>query len=209
MWAQYSSEFFVLALVHFLAVILPGPDFIITVRNSLRYGCFIGMATALGIGLGISIHVFYTLIGLGFVIQHSPWFMSIFRVLGALYLIYLGWTLLKSKSTDSEIMIVDDDQPLNKWSAFRMGFMTNALNPKATIFFLSVFTTLVSVTTPIKIQAFYGIWMCAVNALWFMVVAQLFSYSYIRHQFLKKMNFFEKFMGVILIVLAFTLLLKK
>lgn len=134
MWAQYSSEFFVLALVHFLAVILPGPDFIITVRNSLRYGCFIGMATALGIGLGISIHVFYTLVGLGFVIQHSPWFMFIFRVLGALYLIYLGWILLKSKSTDSEIMIVDDDQPLNTWNAFRMGVMTNVLNPKATIF---------------------------------------------------------------------------
>lgn len=208
MWAQYSSEFLVLALVHFLAVVLPGPDFVITVRNSIRYGYFIGAITALGIGVGISIHVFYTLIGLGIIIQHSPWLMSIFRILGALYLIYLGWNLLKTKSTHSDIIIANNDQALNKWNAFSMGFMTNALNPKATIFFLSIFTTLVSVTTPVKIQVFYGLWMCAVNALWFIIVAKLFSYAYIRNQFLKKINIFEKLMGGILIILALTLLLR-
>ena len=55
MWMQYSSEFLVLALVHFLAVLLPGPDFVITVRNSTRYGYRIGALTAIGIGIGISI----------------------------------------------------------------------------------------------------------------------------------------------------------
>ena len=89
-----------------------------------------------------------------------------------------------------------------------MGFMTNALNPKATIFFLSIFTTLVSVTTPLKIQIFYGLWMCAVNALWFMVVAKVFSYSSIRNQFLKNIKLFERLMGGILVILALNLLLR-
>ena len=71
MWAQYGSEFLGLALVHFLAVLLPGPDFAVTVRHSVRYGYLIGCLTALGIGVGISIHVLYTLVGLGIIIQQS------------------------------------------------------------------------------------------------------------------------------------------
>ena len=63
MWAQYGSEFLALALVHFLAVLLPGPDFAVTVRHSVRYGHLIGCLTAIGIGSGISIHVLYTLVG--------------------------------------------------------------------------------------------------------------------------------------------------
>ena len=52
MWAQYGSEFLALALVHFLAVLLPGPDFAVTVRHSVRYGHLIGCLTAIGIGAG-------------------------------------------------------------------------------------------------------------------------------------------------------------
>ncbi|EEY94630.1 LysE family translocator [Acinetobacter johnsonii] len=209
MWMQYFSEFLILATVHFLAVLLPGPDFIVTIRNSLRYGYGIGCMTAIGIGIGISIHVFYTLIGVGIVIQHSSWLMSIFRVLGAFYLIYLGWNLLHAKGLHVDIFSESNQQgSLNKWKAFRMGFMTNTLNPKATIFFLSIFTTLVSVSTPMKVQVFYGVWMCTVNALWFIVVAKIFSYSTIRNQFLKHSKVFERIMGLILIVLALSLILK-
>ncbi len=58
MWQMYGHEFLTLALIHFMAVILPGPDFVITVRQSVRYGYLIGCLTAIGIGVGISVHVF-------------------------------------------------------------------------------------------------------------------------------------------------------
>ena len=90
--------------------------------------------------------------------------------------------------------------------ALIMGFMTNALNPKATIFFLAIFTTLVSPTTPMKVQFVYGVWMCSVNALWFMLVAVLFSRPIVRQQFLKMGKKFERVMGLILIALALKLL---
>ncbi|MEG1235573.1 MAG: LysE family transporter, partial [Acinetobacter sp.] len=153
------------------------------------------------------VHVLYTLVGLGIVIQQSPWFMLILRIAGALYLIYLGWSLLRAPSINIDPSIEEvANTPLSQSKAFMTGFMTNALNPKATIFFLAIFTTLVSPTTPMKVQFAYGVWMCSINALWFMLVAVLFSRPVVRQQFLKMGKQFERLMGLILIALALKLL---
>ena len=207
MWGLYGTEFLGLALVHLLAVILPGPDFAITVRNSVRYGYFIGCLTALGIGVGISVHVLYTLIGVGIIIQQSAWLMLLFRIGGALYLIYLGWNLLRVQSSSPHDVPENDSLPaLTGRQAFMTGFMTNALNPKATIFFLAIFTTLVSSTTPIQVQVLYGVWMCCINALWFMFVTVMFSQPMVRNKFLKMGKNFERFMGIVLIGFAIKLI---
>ncbi|CAA0252522.1 LysE family translocator [Acinetobacter baumannii] len=206
MWQLYGHEFLTLALIHFMAVILPGPDFVITVRQSVRYGYLIGCLTAIGIGVGISVHVFYTLVGIGFLIQQSEWFMSLIRTAGAAYLVYLGWQCLRSQpNTTIEINGQAGSDTPSLFKAFTMGFLTNALNPKATIFFLAIFTTIVSTTTPMKVQVFYGIWMCMVNAIWFMVVSVLFAQPIVRKRFLEFGVYFERVMGVLLIGIALRL----
>ena len=91
--------------------------------------------------------------------------------------------------------------------AFTTGFLTNATNPKATLFFLAIFTTLVSATTPLSIQALYGAWMCLVNALWFVIVALFFSSSRVRLLFMRLGHWFERCMGLILLLFAGRLLL--
>ena len=83
-----------------------------------------------------------------------------------------------------------------------MGFLTNATNPKATLFFLAVFTTIVSPATPLPVQMIYGVWMCAVNASWFMLVALLFSQSTVQRTFLAVGYQFERAMGVFIVLLA-------
>ncbi|MFW6766176.1 LysE family translocator [Acinetobacter pittii] len=207
MWQLYGHEFLTLALIHFMAVILPGPDFVVTVRQSVRYGYLIGCLTAIGIGVGISVHVFYTLVGIGFLIQQSEWFMSLIRTAGAAYLLYLGWQCLRSQpNTTIEINGQADGDTPSLFKAFTMGFLTNALNPKATIFFLAIFTTIVSTTTPMKVQVFYGVWMCMVNAIWFMVVSVLFAQPIVRKRFLEFGVYFERVMGVLLIGIALRLI---
>ncbi|EPZ2475430.1 LysE family translocator, partial [Acinetobacter baumannii] len=177
------------------------------VRQSVRYGYLIGCLTAIGIGVGISVHVFYTLVGIGFLIQQSEWLMSLIRTAGAAYLVYLGWQCLRSQpNTNIEINgQLDSDTP-SLFKAFTMGFLTNALNPKATIFFLAIFTTIVSTTTPMKVQVFYGVWMCMVNAIWFMVVSVLFAQPIVRKRFLEFGVYFERVMGVLLIGIALRLI---
>ncbi|MCK8664916.1 LysE family translocator [Pseudomonas azerbaijanoccidens] len=210
MLSNYLGEFLALAIIHFLAVVAPGPDFAVTIRQSVRFGRWVGICTALGIGAGISVHVLYTVLGVGALMHTTPWLLTVAKVVGGAYILYLGVTLVRSepksvlegdKATEEPII----EQTLLK--AFTTGFLTNATNPKATLFFLAIFTTLISATTPLKVQALYGVWMCFVNALWFVIVALFFSSLKVRLLFMRMGHWFERSMGVILILFAGRLML--
>lgn len=210
MLSNYLGEFLTLATIHFLAVVAPGPDFAVTIRQSVRFGRWVGICTALGIGAGISVHVLYTLLGVGALMHTTPWLLTLAKVVGAAYILYLGVSLMRSQPKsvlegDSATDGPATEQTLLK--AFTTGFLTNATNPKATLFFLAIFTTLISATTPLQIQALYGLWMCGVNALWFVIVALFFSSNRVRLLFLRMGHWFERTMGVILILFAGRLIL--
>jgi len=96
MLAQYGSEFLGIVLIHFLAVISPGPDFAVVIRQSVRHGLRVGIWTALGIGAGISIHVLYTLVGISALLRATPWAMTAARWAGAAYLLWLGIRFVRS-----------------------------------------------------------------------------------------------------------------
>lgn len=201
---QYRGEFMALATLHFLAVVAPGADFAITVRQSVRHGRLAGVATAVGIGTGISVHVIYTLLGIAALLHGMPWMMKLAQLLGAGYLLYLGVGLLRSRPTAPASAMQPDSANVlpTRWQAFRLGFLTNATNPKATLFFLAVFSTVVSSSTPLSVQMAYGLWMCTVNASWFMLVALLFSQPKVQRVFLSVGYRFERAMGVFIVLLA-------
>lgn len=204
----YLSEFATLALIHFLAVMVPGPDFAVTVSQSVRFGRKIGVITALGIGTGISVHVVYTLLGVGALMHTTPWLMQAARFIGGGYVLYLGWKLIRAKAAQVEEPSFSESAAVVGYrKAFSTGFFTNATNPKATIFFLAIFTTIVSPSTPLGIQAFYGAWMCLVNASWFSLVALFFSHAKVRSSFLRLGHWFERVMGLVLILFALRLLI--
>lgn len=208
MLAQYWAEFVALAVVHFLAVVAPGPDFAVAVRQSVRFGRRSGIYTSLGIGAGISVHVIYTLIGVGALLHTTPWLMSTARWVGAAYIAYLGVKFLRSTPAEAGDEITGGTRGTaeqSPWQAFVIGFMTNATNPKATLFFLAVFTTIVSMNTPLLVQVLYGIWMCLVNAAWFVVVSVALSTEALRTKFLRSSHWFERVMGVLLIGFAIRL----
>ncbi|MES3676703.1 LysE family translocator [Halomonas elongata] len=208
MLTGYWAEFLGLAVIHFLAVIVPGPDFAVTVRQSVRFGHWVGINTALGIGAGISVHVAYTLVGVSALMHATPWLMTLAQIAGGAYLLYLGINFIRSKPmTPGELADeFTSPEPQSLTKSFVVGFMTNATNPKATLFFLAVFTTVVRATTPLTIQALYGLWMCLVNAAWFVLVCLIFSNPAIRQRFVKSGYWFERFMGVVMIGFSVRLL---
>lgn len=215
MFESYRSEFLMLALVHFLAVVVPGPDFAVTVRQSVRFGRTVGLVTAAGIGLGISLHVGYTLLGMGALLHTYPWLLQVVSVLGALYLIYLGSTLMRARpsggaapSNEASVAVDASAQAPSMARAFWMGFLTNAMNPKATLFFVAIFSSLVRASTPLSVQALYGLWMCGVNASWFMAVATLFTLPNIRQGFLHIGPWLERLMGGVLLAFALHLIVQ-
>jgi len=223
--SAYAAEFFSLAIIHFLAVVAPGPDFAVTVQQSLAHGRRAGILTALGIGAGISVHVLYTLLGFSALMHSTPWLMRLAELVGSIYLLYLGSHFIRhalrtarqpaaaaaaaapSAESSSAAAATHRTAPVQSVRrAFWLGFLTNATNPKATLFFLAVFTTVVSAHTPLYLQAGYGLWMCLVNALWFVIVSLIFTQQQIRAQFLRVGHIVEGLIGALLLVFALRLL---
>ena len=203
MIAPYIDEFLMLSLVHFLAVIAPGPDFAVVIRQSISCGRKSALITSLGIGTGISIHVLYTLLGIGFIITQSETALMVAKIAGALYLSYIGFNMLLSKpQQQTDVKVVIDTDSNHHKGAFMLGFMTNLLNPKATLFFLAIFTAIVSIDTPLAVQSIYGLWISLTTALWFSLVSLFFSQQSVRAKFVRYGYLFERIMGGILLLFA-------
>ena len=154
---MYWTEFLTVALIHLLAVASPGPDFAVVVRESVTHGRRAGMFTAFGVGTAIFVHVGYSLLGIGIIVSQSIVLFNALKWLAAAYLLYIGIKALRAKPADPAALAAS--LPVGERTArgaFTSGFVTNGLNPKATLFFLSLFTVVINPHTPLSIQAGYG-----------------------------------------------------
>lgn len=132
-----------IGLISLLAAMSPGPDFAVVMKNSLFGSRRLGLVTAVGVGLGILLHVTYSLVGIGLLISQSIILFSIIKYIGALYLFYLAYQLLKQKKPEKVEESTEKQITPSPAAAFWEGLLTNALNPKVTLFFLSIFTQVI------------------------------------------------------------------
>jgi len=201
------AELLAVALITVLAVISPGADFAMVTRNSLLHGRRAGVLCALGIALGVQVHVFYTMFGVGLLIAHAPELLHGIKLVGAAYLVWIGWKTLSAKALPSGEAPTDTAgrHTLSTGAALRMGFLTNALNPKNTRFVVSTYTPVVHPGTPLAAQFGYGLFMSAAHAAWFALVAAVFASGALRHALLARQRVVDSVIGVILIGLGLAL----
>lgn len=205
----FSSELVLVVVITVLAVISPGPDFAVTTRNALLYGRKPGVATAMGIASGISVHVAYISFGLGYLISQSVWVLEGMRYAGALYLIYLGISSFKTAKQDSLIDSQPEMEMKSNHQAFINGFLSNALNPKTALFFISLFTQVVSVETSLYTLIGMGIFIAVAHYIWFALVAIFLTSRKFKELFSRFKASIERFIGVCLIGLGAQLAIGK
>jgi RhtB (resistance to homoserine/threonine) family protein len=193
----YLPELISVSIIAVFMAISPGADFVMVSRNSVFYGRSAGLYSSLGVSLAIWIHVAYSIAGLAIIISNSIVLFSIIKYLGAAYLIYIGWKTFKSKS-DIDIEHQLGNECISNFSAFKIGFITNALNPKTTIFFLSIFTQVVNPQTPIWLQISYGAIISLAHLLWFSSVTIFLSQPVLLKKFHTYKNHIEKVIGSLL-----------
>lgn len=198
-----------IAAVNLAAVISPGPDFIMAVRNSLQYSRKTGIYTAIGFGLGISVHIIYCIAGLAFIISKSIIVFSIIKYLGAAYLIYIGLKSIFSKSSKLKIGEIKSQKDISALQAVKIGFLTNILNPKATLFYLGLFTFIIKPDTPALILAAASLVMIATIIGWFSLVAVFFTHARIRKIYEKFQTAINKTLGGFLLLLGINIALTK
>lgn len=200
---SYLSEFFLLASIAFLGALSPGPDFVVVTMNSIKYGKKAGFYTAFGVALGCIIHISYCVLGIGYVVQQSILLFNIIKYLGALYLIYLGLKALFSRYKPQDLQIAQDSScQLTNTLAIKKGFLVNALNPKATLFFLSVFTQVINPKTPLLIQVGFGIEMITIAFLWFCTLTWILTNHKFNEHIKASQTFIDKLLGGVLVALG-------
>lgn len=200
---MYWTEFLTVALIHLLAVASPGPDFAVVVRESVSHGRRAGTWTALGVGSAIFLHVGYSLLGIGLIVSQSIVLFNALKWAAAAYLLYIGIKALRARPSSKAQNL--DEAATNERGArasFVAGFVTNGLNPKATLFFLSLFTVVINPHTPLVVQAGYGVYLALATALWFCMVARLFSQARVRAGFARMGHWFDRAMGAVLVALG-------
>ncbi|NRA59722.1 MAG: LysE family translocator [Psychrobium sp.] len=205
MESLFLSQFLVLAAAHFFAIASPGPDFAVIIKQSIKFGRRNAIFTSIGIGSAILVHVAYSALGVGILIKQSPMLFDILKYLCAAYLAYIGFKALRSQPAavmGEDVDTIKSEQHQAITSSFRLGFITNVLNPKATLFFLSIFSVVVSQQTPNVWLAIYALYLSLATALWFCMVSVVFSKDVVRNKFLAMGHYFDRAMGFVLILLA-------
>jgi RhtB (resistance to homoserine/threonine) family protein len=192
------TELLLVITITILAVLSPGADFALVTRNSLLLSRRHGVFTALGIGLGVMVHIGYSLLGVGVLLQQSLLWFTGLKIAGALYLIYLGIKLLRSPEQRPGEEPAEGAR-MSTWGALRSGFLTNALNPKTMIFVLSLFMQVIQPGTALPVQIGYGAIIVLAHVLWFVLVALFFSAPAIAGRLLAYKRRIDQLFGAVLV----------
>jgi threonine efflux protein len=204
----------VITVVHLLAAASPGPDFAFVTRQSLVHGRRAGLLASLGIALGLAIHIVYSAAGLAAVIAHSAHWMTAIKLLGGAYLLYLGVRGLGARrdagpGPEGDVGVGGVAEARIAASALRQvagGFLCNALNPKAPIYFLALFTVVLSPDLPAPTLVAYGVWLMVLQWLWFSMVALLFAHHHVRHRLLRVRHWIDRAFGAAMVALGMRVL---
>lgn len=177
----YASSFGVIALSYILAVVSPGPDLVMTMRNTMCFSRRTGLWGVAGTTAGLLLHLTYTILGIRYVAENYGWVLDIVKFVGGSYLIYIGissFNIRKSALNELEDALElppVGERNLSPLQAFRTGFLTNALNPIVVLLFIGILSEHVDEHTPAGITVMISLMIMMISAAWFTVVVLFLS----------------------------------
>jgi len=180
-----------------------GPDFAIVTRHALTGSRRSALLASFGVTVAILVHVTYCVLGLAVILAESPLLFRFVQIGGALYLAYLGVRLL----IESRKKISSSAPETRPGKAFMSGFLTNLLNPKATLFLLSIFTRFLAPGTPVFVEVGYGLTVSLISFAWFGFLSFLITHPRFRPSFNRFQTVLMRGMGIILLILALSVFL--
>lgn len=231
---EFWHGFLLITSVHLLAAASPGPDFVLVSQQTLAKGRRTGLICSLGITFGLAVHIIYSVLGLATVIAHSQPLLTAIKWLGGGYLMYLGWQGIQAKpkkaadlvnsaeltdsaenvsqsaSTDQTLLsgansTIDSD---SVFAILRRGFFCNVFNPKAPVYFVAIFTLVLSPNIPLWQLAIYGVWMMILQMAWFSTVVMLLSIPAIHRRFQRFEHWIDRVLGAAMLILGLNLIFR-
>jgi RhtB (resistance to homoserine/threonine) family protein len=190
----------VIVSVTFLVMVTPGPDMVLVLRNTFVSGRRAGLQTSMGILSGNLIHITYCMLGIGLLISQSILAFSAFKYAAAAYLIYLGIISFRSGATTVDRNGVDGLQSHRRW--FVQGFVNNVLNPKGTLFYLGVFTIVITPETSASATLLLIVIMMLVSASFWLFFVYALDRPSVREFIDRSQQTVNRICGVLLVLLG-------
>jgi RhtB (resistance to homoserine/threonine) family protein len=192
------DQLLVIVSVTSLVMIIPGPDMFLVLRNTFMSGRRAGLQTSMGVLSGNLVHITYCVLGIGLLISQSILAFSALKYAAAAYLIYLGIMSLRSGARTIDLNHVEGPRPNRAW--FVQGFVNNLLNPKGTLFYLGVFTTVITPETSAAAMLLLIFSMMLISASFWLVFVYTLDRQTIRELVERSQQTANRIFGVLLIL---------
>ena len=192
--------------VWLLAVMTPGPDFLVVVQHATGRSRRHGIAAGTGIACGIVVWASGSMLGLSVLLARLSWMYDIVRFAGAAYLVYLGvrtlWSTWRRREAPDAPPVRTVRPEGGAWRAWRVGFLTNIGNPKAAAFFGSLLGAFLPAHTGPPLRVVVVAVMVGVTFAWYTAVAALFGLAPVARVYRRARRWIDRVMAAVLIALG-------
>ncbi|MEG0800971.1 MAG: LysE family translocator [Citrobacter sp.] len=202
----FSSAFPALALAHFVALLSPGPDFFLLVGYAVRYRMRGSAGLCVGIAIGNGLYILLAIIGWG-ILRQLPLLFTVIELLGALYLLWIGSLLIRSRPQTLTRADAQSTCPAFG-KQLLLGLGSSLLNPKNALFYLALMTALLGPSVTLLQQAVSGIWMSSVVLFWDLLIVMFIGLPQIQQRLTKGILWIERIAGGVLIVFGIAIALR-
>ena len=183
-----------------LVMVTPGPDMVLVLRNTFAGGRGAGLQTSVGILSGNLVHITYCMLGIGLIISQSILAFTMIKYAGAAYLIYLGVMSFRSGSETLDTNDIERRRPNRTW--FVQGFVNNLLNPKGALFYLGMFTMVITPETSASTLLVLIISMMLVSASFWLFFVCTLDRPFIRNSIARSQQTVSRIFGTLLVLLG-------
>ncbi|MCU6173717.1 LysE family translocator [Citrobacter cronae] len=202
----FPSAFPALALAHFVALLSPGPDFFLLVGYAVRYRMRGSAGLCVGIALGNGLYIMLAIIGWG-ILRQLPLLFTVIELLGALYLLWIGSLLIRSRPQTLTGADAQSTCP-GFGKQLLLGLASSLLNPKNALFYLALMTALLGPSVTLLQQSVSGIWMTSVVLFWDLLIVMFIGLPQIQRRLTRGILWVERIAGGVLVIFGCAIALR-
>lgn len=189
-------------VAHFLALVSPGPDFLLIVKSAVRHTKGQALGVAVGIAAANGIYIGLCIVGVGSLLATSLVVMTVLKILGGAFLLYVAFQALRSKKADYGFVTAETDDPSAGRRSFGRelvtGFLSGISNPKNILFYLGLFSVVLTNDVGLGFKIALGVWMTTVVFLWDAFIIYVLSQKRVKRVFGRVAFYVDKVAGTLL-----------
>ena len=202
----FPSAFPALVLAHFVALLSPGPDFFLLAGYAVRYRMRGSTGLCVGIAIGNGLYILLAIIGWG-ILRQLPLLFTIIELLGAIYLLWIGSLLIRSRPQTLTGADARSTCP-GFGKQLLLGLGSSLLNPKNALFYLELMTALLGPSVTLLQQTMSGIWMTSVVLCWDLLIVMFIGLPQIQRRLTRGILWIERIAGGVLIIFGCAIALR-